>query len=251
MKSLPITSTASAIAPSPKICALLKASARAACSAPVKTRSAQLILPLRRKQARRQPETLHEPPQPRAAAAIVSPSSRQRATLRSWHWLEPPMATRVKTRSDLHADDLYAWSRAQTDLLRAGRFAELDIAHLTLEIEDLGGAMKRAVGAPRSGPSGSGCATRSRPPCAARSRASWPHSTRMHVALPKARFATTARTRPPTPYPGPALTASTRSPATGCRNRLACRRHAPAGTGGSGSRPLPGGNPDTEPRPPV
>jgi hypothetical protein len=55
------------------------------------------------------------------------------------------MATRVKTRSDLHADDLYAWSRAQTDLLRAGRFAELDIAHLTLEIEDVGGAMKRAV----------------------------------------------------------------------------------------------------------
>jgi hypothetical protein len=55
------------------------------------------------------------------------------------------MATRVKARSDLHADDLYAWSRAQTDLLRAGRFAELDIAHLTLEIEDVGGAMKRAV----------------------------------------------------------------------------------------------------------
>jgi hypothetical protein len=55
------------------------------------------------------------------------------------------MATRVKPRSDLHADDLYAWSRTQTDLLRAGRFGELDLAHLIEEIEDVGGAMKRAV----------------------------------------------------------------------------------------------------------
>jgi hypothetical protein len=55
------------------------------------------------------------------------------------------MATRVKARPDLHAEDLYAWSRAQADLLRAGRFAELDLAHLIEEIEDVGGAMKRAV----------------------------------------------------------------------------------------------------------
>lgn len=55
------------------------------------------------------------------------------------------MATRVKPRSDLHADDLYAWSKAQADLLRAGRFAELDLDHLTLEIEDVGAAMKRAA----------------------------------------------------------------------------------------------------------
>ncbi len=55
------------------------------------------------------------------------------------------MATRVKARSDLHEDDLYAWSNAQADLLRAGRFAELDLAHLIEEIEDVGGAMKRAV----------------------------------------------------------------------------------------------------------
>jgi hypothetical protein len=60
------------------------------------------------------------------------------------------MATRVKPRSDLHADDLYAWSRAQTDLLRAGRFGELDLAHLTLEIEDVGGAMKRNTSEPPS-----------------------------------------------------------------------------------------------------
>jgi Domain of unknown function DUF29 len=55
------------------------------------------------------------------------------------------MATRVKVRPDLHADDLYAWSRSQADLLRAGRFGELDLAHLIEEIEDVGGAMKRAV----------------------------------------------------------------------------------------------------------
>jgi hypothetical protein len=55
------------------------------------------------------------------------------------------MATRVKARSDLHADDLYAWSTTQADLLRAGRFGELDLDHLIEEIEDVGGAMKRAV----------------------------------------------------------------------------------------------------------
>lgn len=55
------------------------------------------------------------------------------------------MATRVKPRSDLHADDLYAWSKAQADLLRAGRFGELDLAHLIEEIEDVGGTMKRSV----------------------------------------------------------------------------------------------------------
>jgi Domain of unknown function DUF29 len=58
------------------------------------------------------------------------------------------MATRVKPRSDLHADDLYAWSRTQADLLHAGRFGELDLAHLTLEIEDVGSALKRAVRKP-------------------------------------------------------------------------------------------------------
>jgi predicted Zn-dependent protease len=55
------------------------------------------------------------------------------------------MATRVKARSDLYADDLYAWSKVQADLLRAGRFAELDLTHLIEEVEDVGGAMKRAV----------------------------------------------------------------------------------------------------------
>ena len=56
------------------------------------------------------------------------------------------MATRIKARADdLYQRDLYAWSRAQADLLRTGRFAELDLEHLTLEIEDVGGALQRAV----------------------------------------------------------------------------------------------------------
>ena len=55
------------------------------------------------------------------------------------------MATRVKARPDLHAEDLYAWSRAQANLLRDGRFADLELAHLIEEIEDVGGAMKRSV----------------------------------------------------------------------------------------------------------
>jgi hypothetical protein len=56
------------------------------------------------------------------------------------------MATRIKTRPDnLYQQDLYAWSRAQADLLRAGRFAELDLERLIEEIEDVGGALKRSV----------------------------------------------------------------------------------------------------------
>ena len=56
------------------------------------------------------------------------------------------MATRIKTpRSDLYQQDLYAWSKAQVDLLRAGRFDELDLANLTEEIEDVGGALTRSV----------------------------------------------------------------------------------------------------------
>jgi hypothetical protein len=95
------------------------------------------------------------------------------------------MATRIKAKADnLYEQDLYAWSRAQADLLRAGRFAELDLEHLIEEIEDVGGALKRSVrnrirtiiehllklehslasepapaGMPRFGPSASGCET--------------------------------------------------------------------------------------------
>lgn len=56
------------------------------------------------------------------------------------------MATRIKTRAgDLYEQDLYAWSTVQVDLLRAGRFAELDLEHVIEEIEDVGGALRRSA----------------------------------------------------------------------------------------------------------
>jgi hypothetical protein len=56
------------------------------------------------------------------------------------------MATRLKARaSDLYEQDVYAWSKAQADLLRAGRFAELDLEHLIEEVDDLGESLKRSV----------------------------------------------------------------------------------------------------------
>ena len=56
------------------------------------------------------------------------------------------MATRIKpTAKQPYEEDFYAWSKTQAALLRAGRFAELDLDHLIEEIEDLGGALKRSV----------------------------------------------------------------------------------------------------------
>jgi Domain of unknown function DUF29 len=56
------------------------------------------------------------------------------------------MATRFKARADdLYEQDLYAWARVQADLLRAERFAELDLEHLIEEIEEVGGALKRSA----------------------------------------------------------------------------------------------------------
>jgi Domain of unknown function DUF29 len=59
---------------------------------------------------------------------------------------EGVMATRVRTRaSELYEQDFYAWSREQATLLRAGRYDELDLQHLTEEVEDLGGSLYRSV----------------------------------------------------------------------------------------------------------
>jgi hypothetical protein len=59
---------------------------------------------------------------------------------------EDVMATRVRTRTtDLYEQDFYAWAREQATLLRAGRFEELDLAHLTQEVDDLGEALYRSV----------------------------------------------------------------------------------------------------------
>jgi hypothetical protein len=59
---------------------------------------------------------------------------------------ECAMATRVRTRSsNLYEQDFYAWAREQATLLRAGRYDELDLEHLTEEVEDLGGSLYRSV----------------------------------------------------------------------------------------------------------
>jgi hypothetical protein len=56
------------------------------------------------------------------------------------------MATRAKARAaDLHASDAYLWARSQADALRAGHLAELDLAHLAEEIEDLAIGIRSAV----------------------------------------------------------------------------------------------------------
>ena len=56
------------------------------------------------------------------------------------------MATRIKARTPaLYERDLYAWSKAQVDLLRAGRLADLDLEHVIEEIEDVGGALERSA----------------------------------------------------------------------------------------------------------
>jgi hypothetical protein len=58
------------------------------------------------------------------------------------------VATRVQApaRPDQDYDrDIYAWSKAQADLLRARRFDEVDLEHLIEEIEDVGAALGRSV----------------------------------------------------------------------------------------------------------
>ena len=56
------------------------------------------------------------------------------------------MATRIEPKTqDLYEDDFYAWAERQAALLRAGRFDELDLGNVTLEVEDLGGALKRSA----------------------------------------------------------------------------------------------------------
>jgi hypothetical protein len=56
------------------------------------------------------------------------------------------MATRLRSRAkELHDEDFYAWAGSQAQLLREGRFDELDLENLIEEVEDLGGALKRSV----------------------------------------------------------------------------------------------------------
>jgi hypothetical protein len=56
------------------------------------------------------------------------------------------MATRIKpAKKGLYDEDFYVWTRRQADLLRAGRYDELDLEHLIEEVEDLGGAAKKSA----------------------------------------------------------------------------------------------------------
>jgi Domain of unknown function DUF29 len=56
------------------------------------------------------------------------------------------MATQIKTSArNLDEEDPYLWAQAQAALLRGQRFAELDLANLIEEVEDLAGAMRRSV----------------------------------------------------------------------------------------------------------
>ena len=56
------------------------------------------------------------------------------------------MATRIKpAKRDLYDEDFYVWARRQAELLRGGRYQELDLEHLIEEVEDLGAAAKKSV----------------------------------------------------------------------------------------------------------
>jgi hypothetical protein len=46
-------------------------------------------------------------------------------------WIKPP-------RKPFYDQAFYAWSKAQADLLRAGRYADLDLDHLIEEVDDFG-----------------------------------------------------------------------------------------------------------------
>jgi Domain of unknown function DUF29 len=56
------------------------------------------------------------------------------------------MATRIKpVEKELYEEDFYSWAKAQADLLRAGRYSDLDLEHLIEEVDDLGESLKRSV----------------------------------------------------------------------------------------------------------
>lgn len=45
--------------------------------------------------------------------------------------------------SDLYREDFYVWTRRQAELVRAGRFNDLDLPHLIEEVEDLGASQRK------------------------------------------------------------------------------------------------------------
>ena len=56
------------------------------------------------------------------------------------------MAKTISRPADaLYEEDFYLWIEHQADLLRNGRFRDLDLAHLIEEVEDLGTNLRNAV----------------------------------------------------------------------------------------------------------
>jgi Domain of unknown function DUF29 len=56
------------------------------------------------------------------------------------------MATPVKSSTKpIYEQDFYAWSKAEADLLRAGRYADRDLGHLIEEVDDLGESLYRSA----------------------------------------------------------------------------------------------------------
>jgi hypothetical protein len=51
----------------------------------------------------------------------------------------------MSVKSPLYDRDFYAWSREQTELLRAGKLAEADIEHIAEEIDSMGRTEKREL----------------------------------------------------------------------------------------------------------
>ena len=47
--------------------------------------------------------------------------------------------------TDLYEADFHLWTQRQAELLRQGRFGDLDLEHLIEEIEDLGSSQRHAV----------------------------------------------------------------------------------------------------------
>jgi Domain of unknown function DUF29 len=57
------------------------------------------------------------------------------------------MAKTISPPADaaLYEEDFYLWVERQADLLRQGRFRDLDLAHLIEEVEDLGSNLRNSV----------------------------------------------------------------------------------------------------------
>ena len=156
----------------------------------------------------------------------------------AWTAWNRAMATKVEAAGGrLYEDDFYAWTREQAALLRARRFAALDLGHLALAIQEAGDLQREAAlgnarvviehllklptapprtrataGAPRSASTAPPSSSASRRSCARPCRTSCRGSTRSPAATPRARYAITASPRSPTRRPPSARTRSTSSP---------------------------------------